>query len=103
MIEKVIAAKDTILAGNAPVLLLSIFNDKSYATPLFMRTIERETKAILPLLDKQAVTGLNTTKKMLLKGFNFLFRWNIQNFDTVEEAINFLVDEKTTDKNFPWK
>jgi hypothetical protein len=103
MIEKAIAAKDLILTENKPVLLLSIYNDKGYATPSFMRTIEKETRVILHLIEKQAVTGLNDTKKILLKGYNFLFQKDIRNFNSLEEALDFLVDETTTDKNFPWK
>lgn len=98
MISRVHALRDLIVKENKPVLLLSIFNDKSYATPPFVRAIEEATDQIAHLIHKQALTGLNHPKKMILKGYNNRFKRNIQNFDTLEQAIGFLADDNTTDK-----
>src|SRR5579871_5454883 len=105
MLDLVMEAKKAILADNRPVLLLSIYNDKSYATPKFMMALRQETPEVLHLIRNQAVVGLNATKKMILKGYNFLFRRNIRAFDTADEAIKFLADATKTDKDIPeyWK
>ena len=103
MMQIITSLKEKIMEKSKPVLILSIFNDKSYITQGFMRTVERESAAVINLVDKQAVVGLNSTKKLILKGYNFLFKRNIQNFETKEEALKFLLDETTTDKDFRWR
>jgi len=102
MIEIVIEVKKQVISGKEPVCILSIYNDKSYVTAAFMRQVENETREALPFIKKQAITGLNDTKRMILKGYNFLFRKNIQAFDTREQAFEFLADESTTDSSNFW-
>jgi hypothetical protein len=48
-----------------------------------------------------ALVGLNETKKLILKGYNHNFQRNFKVFETRDEAVRFLLDEKTTDKDFP--
>lgn len=98
MISRLHALRDLMVRENKPVLLLSIYNDKSYATPPFVRAIEEATDQVAHLIRKQALTGLNHPKKMILKGYNNRFKKNIQNFDTPEQAMDFLADDQTTDK-----
>jgi hypothetical protein len=102
MIVLVSQLKEKILTGNKKVLILSIINDRCYVTSKFMRHAEKETGEVLHLIEKQATVGLNETKKMILKGYNFLFRKNIKAFDTRDAAFDFLIDEKTTDKATFW-
>jgi hypothetical protein len=92
--------KERILQINKPILLISVFNDQAYVTPTFMRTAERDNVELSHLLEKQAVVGLNPIKKMILKGFNLLMRRNVRNFESVEEAMEFLLDSTTTDRDF---
>lgn len=99
MIERLGELAKLIQRENKPILLLAIFNEKSYATPRFMREAEKESKAYLHLIDKQAVMGVSGVKKWILKGYNLLFNRDIRNFDTIDDAIKFLVDENTSDKN----
>ena len=63
--------------------------------------LRKETTDVLPFLDKQAVVGLDPVKKLILKGYNFLVKRNIRAFDTREEAITFLLNEHTTDRDVP--
>jgi hypothetical protein len=92
--------KVKILQINKPILLISVFNEKGYITPRFMRVAERDNIELAHLIDKQAVVGLNLVKKMILKGFNILLRRNIRNFDSIDEAVQFLFDPNSTDKDF---
>jgi hypothetical protein len=92
--------KERIIQINKPILLISVFNDQAYITPTFMRTAERDNVELAHLLEKQAVVGLNPVKKMILKGFNLLLRRNVRNFESVEEAMAFLLDSKTTDRDY---
>lgn len=98
MIALVSQLKMKVLKGNKQVLILSIFNDRGYVTSKFMRHAERETREALHLIQKQAMVGLNETKKLILKGYNFLFKKNIQVFETREHALEYLLDESTTDR-----
>ena len=102
MIDLVKEVGKMVIAGGKSVCILSIYNDRSYATAKFMRQVEKETRDALPLIKKQAIVGLNDSKKMILKGYNFLFRKNIQAFDTKEDAFNFLIDESTSDSSDFW-
>lgn len=97
MIKLAIKVGELIKKENKPVLLLSIVNNKSYATPDFVKRAQQVTKEIDSLLGKQAVAGLNKIKKIILKGHNLLFNKNIQAFDTEKEAIQFLLDDHTSD------
>lgn len=97
MIETVYQAKAILLKRNKAIMILSVYNDHCYATPKFMITIRSETSELMHLMAKQAVVGLSPVKKMILKGYNFLFNKNIKNFDSIEEAIKFLTDKDTLD------
>src|SRR5687767_516696 len=86
MIDLVKEVGRRLISNGRQACILSIYNEKSYVTGKFMRQVEKETREALPLIKKQAITGLNDTKKMILKGYNFLFRKNIRAFNTKEEA-----------------
>jgi hypothetical protein len=101
MLEIVEDAKNILLAGEKASLLLSIYNDKSFATPKFMNAVTQANLKAIHCIDKQAVVGLNKAKKMILKGFNFFFKRNMRAFDTKESAIQFLIDDSTTDRDIP--
>lgn len=99
MIDLLSELKRQLLSHNKPIILLSIFNSKSFATPNFMREARVATHETIHLLEKRAMVGLSETKKMILKGYNFLFNTNIKTFNTIEEAMEFLLDDHTTDKD----
>lgn len=101
MIQIVLVLKDRLIAENKHRLLLSIYGEGTRITTKFMDYVREGTPSVLPLLDKQAIVGLNLVKRMILKGYNFLFKRNIRDFDTVEEAIDFLVSDETTDRDIP--
>jgi hypothetical protein len=100
MINGVVELTGKILEKNKPTMILSVFNERAYVTPGFMRTAEKANIELSHLLDKQAVVGLSPVKKMILKGFNILLRKNIRSFNTVDEAMEFLFDATTTDRDF---
>ena len=85
---------------NRRAMILSVFNDRAYITYGFIKRAEEENLALAHLIDKQAIVGLNSVKKMILKGFNLTLRRNVRNFDSVDEAMKFLLDEATTDRDF---
>jgi len=102
MITLVTSVKAKVISNGEPICILSIYNDRSYATVKFMRQVEIETASALHLVKKQAVVGLNDTKKMILKGYNFLFRKNIPAFGTRGEAMEFLLDDSKSDASDFW-
>ena len=101
MIEIVFMAKPMIIDATRPLAVLSVFNDKAFATPQFVMTLKQETADVIHLIDRQAVVGINEAKKIILKGFNFLFRINIKAFDTVDEALTYLVEDHRSYKDIP--
>jgi hypothetical protein len=95
MISVASQAKQAILINNKPVLVMTVFNNKSYITSTFMRHSERETKEVIHLVQNVAFVGLSPVKKMILRGYNFLFQRNFLAFDSEEEALaHLLVREK---------
>ncbi len=101
MVALVDEAAKILITNNRPQLLLSIYNDRAYATPKFMNAVRAEGSRFMHRVEKQAIVGLNKTKKIILTGYNLTFDLNVRSFDTKEEAISFLVDESTTDKDVP--
>ena len=74
MIALVSELAELVFTENKPIFLLSIFNDKSFGTPKVMRHFENQTKLLIHLIDKMTLIGLSPTKKVILKGYNLLFK-----------------------------
>ena len=91
MIEVLMNSAEVVKEHNKPVMVVSIFNDRCFVTSKFMRQVEQNTSKLQHLLWKQSVVGLSPVKKLILKGYNFMFNFDIQNFDTKEEAIKYLL------------
>lgn len=94
MISLIQTLKKQVLLFDKPVSILSVFNDKSFATPAFMREIKTAVRETSHLLDREAVVGLSDTKKMILKGYNFFFGKNIKAFDTREVAMQHILNKE---------
>jgi patatin-like phospholipase/acyl hydrolase len=92
MIEVFNEAKVLVSAENKKVLILNLFNNKNHITPNFIRHLEREVPAFESLIEKNAVVGLTEVQKWILKGINLWYKKKIHHFDTVDEALDFLVD-----------
>ena len=94
MIRMMIEFREIIIAGNKPVLVLGILNEKNYLTSGFMQSFRKvKRNEVTPFIKKQALIGLNDTKKIILKGYNLFFNRNIRPFDTKDEAIQYLISE----------
>lgn len=90
MIGLVLKLSEEVKKANQLGHFISIFNNKSYATPRFMRSVEAATREVQNLIQDQAMVGLNPTKKIILKGYNLMFQRNFRSFETVPEAIEYL-------------
>ncbi|MBS1491845.1 MAG: hypothetical protein JSS93_15090 [Bacteroidetes bacterium] len=101
MLQLLSEAKEWLEQQEQPSLLLSVFNDHNYATGAFMKMVVSNNQQLDKKIKKQAVVGLNAVKKMILKGFNYLIKRNVRAFDTQPQAIAFLLDEDTTDRDLP--
>jgi len=93
MMDIVNHTRDIILVTNEKILALSIFNDKNYGTPNFIRHLERELPKYDHLIKKQAVTGLNNIQIWILKGINLWTKSKLYHFDSTNDAMGFLVKE----------
>lgn len=91
MIELARAAKELILKENKKVLILNKLNDKTYATPKFIRFIEEGLREVEELVVKNAVTGISTVQQWIVKGINLWYKNKLHPFNTVDEALDFLV------------
>lgn len=87
MIEVLVQSASVIKQNNQRVSIISIYNDRCFVTPKFMRGVETATSELKHLFIKQAVVGLSQVKKMILKGYNYAFDFDIQNFESEEEAL----------------
>src|SRR5262245_34787173 len=70
MIERLMYAKELLQRENKPMRVLCLLNNKNYATPNFLRSVERVNTEVPELILKQAVVGLSSVQKMILKGLN---------------------------------
>lgn len=90
MIEIFDTAKRLILTEGKQVMIVSIFG-KNYITPGFMRHVKKEAVDVESLIHKNAVVGLSQIQKWILKGTNAWKKRQLIPFDTLDDAINFLV------------
>ncbi len=93
MIDIVTQARNIVVSEGNMVRLLSMFDEKNYATPKFMRHVEKELFTLEHRIERHAVTGLTTVKLMILKGLNMMLKNEIRHFNSREEALEFLVLE----------
>ena len=93
MIALISEALEIVLKDNRPVLILSILNERNFATPKVMRHLENVIRQAKHLIKKQAVLGLRPTQKIILKGFNIILKNDSRSFDTKEGCIAYLVSE----------
>ncbi len=92
MIKKIVGLGEFVKKENKPVLLLFIFNEKSYATPAFIKKSTQVYLETSHLIEKRALIGLNLAKKMILKGHN-IQPTTTRGFDSMEEALVYLLEE----------
>ena len=91
IIEILSEVRSIIREGNKPHRTLGIFNEKSFLTPKVMHYFN--TGRIDPsLLERQAVVGMNTPKRGIIKGHNVLQGNDIRIFESREEAIKYLAE-----------
>lgn len=95
MIEIFDRAKSLILAENKHFVILNIFNNKTYISPNFMRHIEQNLGEAEGLIDKQAIVGVSTIQEWILKGMNLWYDKGIKQFDSLDEALEFLTMDPT--------
>lgn len=92
MVELVDQAKAFILKEQKQELLIvSVFNEKNFVTPAFMRHLEAELKTVEPLVLKNCVTGLSQTQLWILKGINLWYKKQIHPFGSLQEAMDYAV------------
>lgn len=101
MLQVLDEAKTYTMKFQNPFLILSCFNNKNFITPAFLLRAKQVTFDLIHLIEKHAIVGLSFTQKLILKGFNIAIQRNFKAFDTREEAIRFLLDQDTTDKDLP--
>lgn len=101
MIELLERVEQLILQNKKPVVIVNHFNNKNYVTPKFLLRGKEITKNVLHYVEKMAFTGLSATQKILLMGFNIAMQRNFKNFESREEALRFLLDKDSTDKDLP--
>jgi hypothetical protein len=90
-----------LLRENRPTLILKCYNVKNFLTPKYMRHVEKVTGENIHLIDKMAIVGLNGIQTFILRGYNYMFKRNFRVFDSKVEAIDYLLDESTSDKVVP--
>lgn len=100
MIALAIEAKAFIMKTDVPKLIINSFSH-TYITPAYVRHMESESVAIKKFIARNALTGLNTPKMMILKGFNLLLGTDFRPFATEREAIEYLLGEPVVEELKP--
>lgn len=90
MISLFDSAIQLALEKNKSLLVLSILKN-NYITPTFMRYFEKELPKVNHLSKKNAIIGLSQVQHWILKGVNLWSKKPIHHFDTLDEAMDFLV------------
>lgn len=91
MIESFEKAKSLALGENKQIVVLSILNNKTFVNSNFMKHIRQRLPEVESLIDKQAVIGLSAIQEWILKGMNLWYGRKVHNFDSLDEALDFLV------------
>lgn len=91
MIEVLMGAKDLLMRENKKFLVLSIFNRKNYVSRKFIKTFEKEVKDVEHLISKNAITGISEVQRWIVKGINLWYKRQIVPFNSIDEALEFLV------------
>ena len=89
IIEILSEVRSIIRKGNKPHYTLGIFNEESLLTPKVMHYFNTE-RLDPSLLERQAIVGLPSMRKGIVKGHNVLQGNDIRIFESREEAIRYL-------------
>lgn len=94
MMELISTSRALIIREQQKRNVMALFNEKNFLTPKFMRHFETDQREVIAFIDKQAVVGLTTPQKMIVKGYNTFQNRDIKSFATEEEALIFLSSEE---------
>lgn len=100
MIALATEVKQLLLRDADEKLLINSFHHV-FATPGYMRHLERESVEIKPFIKRNALVGLNLPKMMILKGLNLLMNTDFRAFATEQEALEYLIGEPLIDHPAP--
>lgn len=93
MIKVYEQAKQLVLNEKKRFLILSIFSSKTFVSPEYLRHIEKDILKVDEFIEKQAVIGLSQTQIWILKGINLWYRKKIYSYNSLDEALEFLIKE----------
>lgn len=92
MMQLVSDSRTLLLEEKRLQRLLVILNANNFVTSRVMRHIETEKNEALAFSLKQAIVGLSKPQRMILNGYNIIFKRNVRVFETPEQAIKYLVE-----------
>jgi hypothetical protein len=101
MIDQFTELKNIVMEQNKKQLIATLYTSRNFGTPRYMRHVRAESKIMIDRIDKIATVGLSATQKLLLKGLSFFFKRNFKTFDSLEDAVRYLIDDNTTDLDIP--
>jgi hypothetical protein len=92
MIDILMDARKILITENKKQLVLALFNEKNFLTPRFMEYFKFDQREeAIQVIERQAIVGFTETKKQIISGYNVLFNRDMKMFDTLDEAIDFLI------------
>lgn len=86
-------ARQLALTEKKQYLVLTIFSNNTYVSPGFIRHIENEILTVDEFIDKQVIVGLSQIQEWILKGINLWYKRQIYAFNSIDEALEFLVKD----------
>jgi hypothetical protein len=75
------------------VYSLTVWNEKSYVSPNYLNHIKKELPRIDFRIKKQAIMGVSTVQKWILKSVNMWYGEKIRLVNSKEEALRYFDEE----------
>ncbi|MBX2900277.1 MAG: hypothetical protein KF775_11535 [Cyclobacteriaceae bacterium] len=92
LIEILNEAQSLILSEKKKCAVLSIANNKTFASSPFIRHLENIFPNVAPLIEKQAIIGITPVQAWIVKGINLWANPKLCVFDSMDIALDYLTD-----------
>ncbi|MFZ6001380.1 MAG: hypothetical protein ACOYW3_12795 [Bacteroidota bacterium] len=94
LIETFELARTLVLAEAKPVVVLSIFDGKTYINSHFMNHVRLRLPELEQMIERNAIVGLTTVQGWILKGVNQWYRAQLRPFSSINEALDYLTQDE---------
>lgn len=94
LIETFELARTLVLAEAKSVVVLSIFDGKTYINSHFMNHVRLRLPELEQMIERNTIVGLTTVQEWILKGVNQWYRTQLRPFPSINEALDYLTQDE---------